>query len=110
MHSRVNDTQGEARQFNQRPLPIAPIRTAAPNALAHRLRVMANLLGQFQQQRKSGLSHRSGPVGRHIRHDNSSFSGGGKVHDICAGRQYADVFQPRKLGEMVAVQLGLICE
>src|SRR5262245_29350714 len=70
--------------------------------------MMAHMLSQFEQQRKSHLRNGTGSVSRNIRNDNAALSRRCNINDIVTSRRDADVFQLRKLLNMITINDCLI--
>src|SRR5205807_5706258 len=74
--AKADDAHGEPIQFDQWALPVAPIETARPMGAADALGVMADVLGQFEEQREGGLSNGFGAVSRDICDRDRALPGG----------------------------------
>ena len=104
----ANDSQDQSIEFDQGRVPVAPVETARPAALADSLRVMANVLRQFQEQRQSCLRHRSCAIGRNICDRDVPFAGGSQIDHISSCSRYANVSQSGQSLKMVPGEIGFI--
>ena len=85
----ADDAQGLAGQLHEGIVPEAPIRAAAPTALADGLAVMAHPVADLQQQGHGELGHGCGAVGGDVGDQDTQLLAGGHVHHIVAGGQHA---------------------
>ena len=106
--AKAHDAEREPIQLDQREVPVTPIGAARPAAFADGLGVMAGVVGEFEEQGEGHLRDGFRPVGRHIGHRDAAGAGGGEVHDIGAGGQHADVFEPGQILDVAGGQLGLV--
>ena len=100
--------QREASEFHQVAIPVAEIRTGGPPALVHRAVVVADAVGQLQQQRERGLHHVGRAVVRHVRHHDATVAGRGHIDDVGARRQHADIDQPGQRLQLLAAEHHLV--
>src|ERR1044071_4573141 len=89
----ADNSQHETVQFDQRFIPVTPIRTMSPPALPDRLCVMPDVLGQFQQQSYCCLGDGPGAISGNIGDENIPFARSGQIDHIGSGSSDAYISQ-----------------
>ena len=83
----------QAIEFEEREIPVAPIRALCPAAGTHRQPVMTGVIREFEQQRKRGLGNGARAVGGNVGDRNAALARRHQVHDVRARGEHTDVFQ-----------------